>query len=242
MDNINYALLFRVFMKRLWIIVLVFIVAISVAYAYCSYIATPQYSATASVLVTNGAITSESTSEIKTSVSSTDVTASLNLVDTITDILKTPEIYRVTAKESKGKYEYAQLRSAASVSRRNDNTLFIDISFRNAKGESAIEMANMFAETACVYIKNIIPNSNATVVAKAVSASLVYPRTFYTMVLSGLAAAVAVYVLFLIPETINRVIRNEDDFTKNFDLPVIGLIPDFENNDSATYTSYRKGK
>ena len=242
MDNINYALLFRIFMKRLWIIVLVFIIAISAAYSYCNYIATPQYSATASVLVTNGAITNQSTSEIKTSVSSTDVTASLSLVDTITDILKTPEIYRVTAKESKGKYTYNQLKSAANVSRRDDNTLFVDVSFRNASGESAIEMANLFAETACTYIKNIIPNSNATVVAKAVSASLVYPRTFSTMVLSGIVAAIAVYILFLIPETVNRIIRNEDDFVKNFDLPIIGLIPDFENNDTASYTSYRKGK
>lgn len=244
MENLNFEMLFRIFTKRLWAIVLAFVVAVSAAYAYCTYIVTPRYSATASVLVTNGAITEESPTEIKRNVQSTDISASLSLVDTITDILKTPEIYRAAAKKSEGKYTHDKLQGAASVARRNENTLFIDISFRDANGADAIEMANIFASAACDYIKNVIPNSSATVVAKAVSAKLTYPRTVSTMMTSGIFAMVIVYVLFLIPEMVNRVIRNEEDFVKNFDLPIIGSIPSFDATDSESYayTSYRKGK
>lgn len=242
MENINFAMLFRIFVKRLWIIALAFVIAVCAAYAYCSYIVTPRYSATASIMVTNGAITEETPSEIKRNVSSTDISASLDLVDTITDILKTPEIYRATAKASEDQYTYEQLRSSASVSRRSDSTLFIDISFRNSNGEDAINMANIFAESACNYIKNVIPSSSATVVAKAVNANLFYPRTFSTMMTAGIFAVVIVYVLFLIPEIVNRVIRDEDDFVKNFDLPIIGAIPNFETSETTSYTSYRKGR
>lgn len=242
MENINFTMLFRIFMKRLWVIVLAFVIAVAVAYSYCTYIVKPIYSATASILVTNGAITEETPSEIKRNVLSADISASLELVDTITDILKTPETYRAAAKASDGKYSYETLRNSANVARRNENTLFIDISFKNAKGETAIDMANVFAEVACDYIKNVIPNSSATVVAKAVSAKLVYPRTFSTMATAGVFAVAIVYILFLIPEIANRVIRNEDDFVKNFDLPIIGSIPSFDSGDNEGYSAYRKGK
>ena len=242
MENINFSMLFRIFMKRLWIIVLTFIVAISAVYAYCTYVVTPRYGATASILVTNGAITEENPSEIKRNVMSADINASLSLVDTITDILKTPEVYRATAKASDGKFTYEQLRSAASVKKKNENTLFIDITFSNANGQTAIDMANLFAKTSCDYIKNIIPNSSASVVAKSVSASLTYPRTASNMITVGIFSIVIVYILFLIPEIINRVIRDEEDFTKNFDLPIIGSIPSFDSGDATAYASYGKGK
>lgn len=240
--EINLSILWEVFLKRLWIIVLAFVIAGGCAYGYCEFLVTPQYSAKASILVTNGAITSGKDSDVKTSVAATDIAASLDLVDTVTDILQSPETYRKTAKASDGKYAYERILNTASIARRSENTLFIDISFSSADRRQAIDVANLFAETGCKRITDVIPYSNAQVVTYAESASLVYPRTLMTVGLAGIIAAAIVYVLFFLIENNNRVIRSEDDFTKHFNIPIIGAVPDFENGDTSSYSAYKKGK
>lgn len=240
--ELNLSMLLEVFLKRLWVIILAFVIAAGCAFGYCEYLVTPQYSATASILVTNGAITNESKTDIINSISATDITASLSLVDTITDILKTSEAYRETAKASGGKYKFEQINNTASIARKSETTLFINISFTKQDRREAVELANLFAETSCKYITKVIPYSNAVVVSKSTGASLVYPRTFTTCAVAGLAAALVVYVIFFLVENNNRIIRNEDDFAKHFNIPVIGAVPDFENSDTSAYTIYKKGK
>ncbi len=242
MENLNLVFLFRIFYRRLLVIVLCFAVAAGAAFAYCEFIATPKYRATASVMVTNGAIISDDESSVKKSVTSTDIQASLNLVDTVADILATPGVYRETAKALGDKYTYNQLMGMASIKRRSETTLFVDVSFQNSDPKEAINIANAFVNTACNYIAGVIPNSNATVAAPAVGAKLTYPRTFATTALVGLAAAAAVYIVFIFAETTNRVIRSEEDFVSQYDVPVLGSIPDFDTADTSGYTLRKKEK
>ena len=63
------------------------------AFGYCKFLATPEYTATASVLVTNGGIMVQESTNGQDTISTTDITASINLVDTVTDILETSDIY-----------------------------------------------------------------------------------------------------------------------------------------------------
>ena len=44
-------------------------------------------------------------------------------------------------------------------------------------------------------------------------------------------------MLFVI-ESLNRAIRGEEDFTNNFDVPLLGSVPDFENAELGS--AYRK--
>ena len=240
--EINLSMIWEIFLRRLWIIVLGFVMAASGAYAYCEYIATPEYKATASILVTNGAITTDSESDIKSTVASTDITASLDLADTVTDILETTEAYRKAAEASNGKYTYGSIVGTAKITKSDNASLFVNISFTNSNTEKAIDLANLFAKTSCEYITEVIPYSKASVVAKSVKADLVYPRTLMTMAISGVIAAVVFFVIFFLIENNNRIIRSEEDFTKHFNIPIIGSVPDFESSETGSYATYKKGK
>ena len=112
--------------------------------------AVPKYSATGSVLVTNGAIITDNntvSSNSKT-VSNTDIAASLQLANTITDILKTNDIYKELADNTGNKYLYTELKNNVVIKRRTTDTLFIDISFTASTPEEAKTLTNKFLELA----------------------------------------------------------------------------------------------
>ena len=56
---------------------------------------------------------------------------------------------------------------------------------------------------------------------------------------AGVVGAVASYVVLFILESMNRAIKGEEDFTNNFDVPLLGAVPDFENAESGGYRKSR---
>lgn len=223
--------------KRLWIIVLAFVVCAVAAYSYCSFFLVPRYRATASVIATNGAVTVYN--ENKNSVSATDISASLYLSHTITDVLKTPDIYKRLADELGTGYDYANLMARTTIERRSEESLFVDVHFSSTDPKEAMRVANKFVEISCDYITDFIPYSKAMVASTAIKASMTYPRTVMATGVAGVAGAVISFVIIYIVEALNRSIKGEDDFAASFDIPLLGSVPDFENAEAG---GYRKAK
>lgn len=216
--------------RRLWAIILAAAVFGACAYSFCSFFATPSYRATASVLVTNGTIiTAEPGTTPGSSVSGTDITASLSLANTISDILQTPGIFKQLANVLDGQYHYRELMGRANIKRRGSETLVVDVSFSATTEEEAIRIANSFIELAPEYIMEFIPNSNAAVLANADKAVNTYPRTFTTTIISAFAGALLAFVVAFIFDSLDQTINGEDDFKACFEIPLLGMVPDFEN-------------
>ena len=227
--------------RRIWVIILATIVFASAAFSYCKFLLTPSYSATASILVTNGAVIT-SYAETTDKISGSDISASLYLAYTVVDILNTPDIYKKVADQLGKEYSYQGLMGASSVARRSDDTLFIDITFSSTDPKEAMRIANKFVEIACNYIPEFIPSARANVASTAIKAAMTYPRTMMTTGVAGVVGAVEAYVILFIIESMNRAIKGEEDFTSNFDVPLLGAVPDFENAEGSGYRkSKRKG-
>lgn len=162
--------------RRLWIIILAAVICAVGAFGYCRFFLTPSYSATASILVTNGAVTT-SYEETTDKVSSSDISASLYLAYTVVDILNTPDIYKKVTDSLGGDYEYQSLMNRSTVQRRSEDTLFIDVTFSSTDPKEAMRIANKFVEIACEYIPEYVPYSRAMVASTAIKAAKTYPRT-----------------------------------------------------------------
>lgn len=226
---------------RLWIIILAAVVCAAGVFSYCKFLLTPSYSATASILVTNGAVTTtyNAYDETADKVSGSDISASLYLSYTVVDILNTPDIYKEVADSLGAGYEYQNLMNCSSVARRNEDTLFIDVVFSSTDPKEAMRIANKYAEVACSYIPEYIPSARAMVASTAIKSVMTYPRTMMSTAVAGLLGAVIAYIILFIIESFNRSIKGEEDFTSNFDIPLLGSVPDFEN---AETSGYRKSK
>lgn len=239
--TINIMDLVMIAWRRIWVIILAAVVFAVSAFCYCEFFLTPVYSATASVLVTNGAVTTnqDANGNSADKVLGSDISASSYLAYTVVDILKTPNNYEKVAKELGGKYTAPQLMNKSTVVRRSEDTLFIDITFKSTDGQEAIDLANAFGRISCKYIPNIFPSAKADVVSNAYKAVKTYPRTTTTTLMAGVVGACLAYIVLFIIESTNRAIKGEEDFTNNFDVPLLGSVPDFENAESG---GYRKSK
>lgn len=236
--TINIMDLVMLAVRRIWIIVLAAVVLAAAAFGYCKVFLTPSYSATASILVTNGAVTT-SYDETTGKIASSDISASLYLAYTVVDILNTPDIYKKVADQLGKDYSYQGLMNSSSIARRSEDTLFVDITFSSTDPKEAMRIANKFAEISCEYIPGFIPSARANVASTAIKSIMTYPRTLMTTGVAGVIGAVAAYIVVFIIESMNRAIKGEEDFTSNFDVPLLGAVPDFENAESGGYRKYK---
>lgn len=245
-NNLSLIHLLKLALRYIYVLIIAGLICAVIAFSYCQFIAVPKYSATGSVLVTNGAIIADSNSKSEEtaskSVSNTDISASLQLANTIIDILKTNDIYKELADDTGGKYTYEELLGNASVKRRNTDTLFIDITFTASTPEEAKSLVNNFLELAPDYILKYIPNSNSAVTTTAEKAQKTYPRTVSTTAIATVVGAVLCFAVVYIISLFSTTIKNEDDIKNNYDIMLIGNIPDFSNAKSKNYYKYGYSK
>lgn len=215
------------------------------AFSYCEFHLEEKYAATGSVLVTNGGIVGSYMYDDKitdSTVNNTDIAASINLLTTVKDILKTNDIYKQLSEKLDGKYTYGQLKSFATVNKREDYSLFIDVKFETNDREESINITNMFLSLTPEYISKFIPHSSSTVVTTVDSAAKTYPRTTSSTILAMMLGAVISFVIIYIISLTNTTIQCEEDFKDRYDIPVLGDIPDFSNAKSEKYyKNYYKG-
>jgi len=247
--NVSLFTLIEIALKHIFIIVAAALLVAVSAFCYCEFVAVPRYSATGSLIVTNGGILSEEDWQINdyntnNNLNKSDIQASLSFANTVTEILKKPDIYMKLSEALNGKYTYSQLRGLANITRNNANNLLIDVTFTANNRDEAMELTNAYLDVVPEYISTQFPQTTITNTYSADSASKVYPRTLVTTALFGiLGAAIAYAILFLI-YCANTVIKGEDDFKDRFELPVLGCIPDFATAKSEKYYkkySYSKG-
>lgn len=236
--TINIMDLVMLGLRHIWAIILAAVIFAGATFGYCKLFITPSYSARASILVTNGAVTT-SYEETTDKVSGSDIQASLILANTIVDILNTDNVYKKLEMNLGESYNFRALKNRTSVARRNEDTLFIDVTYSSTDPKEAMRIVNKFVDVACEYIPEFIPSARANVASTATSASKTHPRTMMSTAVAGAIGAVAAYIVVFIVDSLNRAIKGEEDFTNNFDVPLLGSVPDFENAESSGYRKSR---
>ena len=244
MKNISLITLLEIALKHIFIIILAAIIVATGVFSYCEFVAVPKYSATGSIMVTNGGIVSnyddsyDGNSYESNTLNNTDIQASLNFVYTVTDILNTNGIYKELSDQLGGKYTYSHLKSMANVARKSNNSLFVDISFTANTREEAIELVNAYLDLVPGYINEFVPKSAITSTSLADTAGKIYPRTVLATAAGCVFGALIAYGIAFLIYLANTVIKNEEDFKDRFDIPVLGCIPDFAASKNENY--YKK--
>lgn len=238
MRELSLMYLLNLAWRRIWALAAAFILLGGIAFCYCEFAATPVYSAKASVLVTNGGSITNTDIENVNSVTNNDITASVNMIETVVDILKTPDIYKQLASKLNNRYTYQQLMGKCSVVSRSEDTMFIDVSFSATTPDEAKRLVNAFVELAPEYIADPIPYSHSKYYTTE-SAAKTYPVTSQLTIIFGLVGVVITYGVVLLIDSFDRAIKGEEDFVSRFDIPLLGTVPDFETATSGNKSSYK---
>mgnify|MGYP004555047355 FL=1 len=225
MKEISFFDLLSLAWEKLWALLLAGIIAGGCAFGVCTFMLEDRYTATASIMVTNGAITDNTAYE---KVQGTDLTASLELTDTVVELLKTSNIFKQLENKTTYGYSYKQLKNIASISRASQDTLFVKIRFTTNSKEESINLCNAFAELVPEYVSQTLKNSNIKVVEEADSAPKVYPRTVVATAISAFIGIVICYIILLIVRNMNHTITSDEDISAVYGVPLLGTVPVFE--------------
>ncbi len=247
MQNFSAMYLLNLAVKRIWALVLTAVVFAATTFAYCSLIVVPQYSATSTVLITNGRVSAsynqgdyynykgESGDGF---VSGTDISSSITLTYTVLELLKSPDVFIKLADKLDGKYTYEFLMGRTTVENRGERTLLLDVKFRSSDGEEAMHISNAFSELICEYVPECITYSTAKVVTTALKFHKVSPATLTNTATAAFIGAVVAFIIVFIIDFSDQSVRGEEELIEKYDIAFLGSIPDFDSVTSAGSATY----
>lgn len=248
MKEISLIYLLDLAWKRIFALLVAMFIFATGAWAYCYYFATEYYTATSSILLTNGG-TLIVTGEIidGQSINNADISASINLMKTYVDYLNEPKIYRTLKEEISGKveqnYSWSSLKDMAKIRVRSDQSLFIDISFTATTPELAIYLTNEFTNLVPDYLEDTFSYATVNITSTAETAPKTQPRTLMTTFVFAIIGVVLCYAVVLIIDLQDQALSGEEDYSSSFDIPLLGSVPFFQSvsPNASYYSSYGYG-
>ncbi|MCD8914584.1 capsule biosynthesis protein CapA [Staphylococcus simulans] len=151
------------------------------------------------------------------------VQSDLKLVNTYSDIIKSPNVLNEVSKKDNIKYSPDQLSKMVNVQNKTESQI-LNISVvsqnKNASKIIANEVANVFKDN----IKKIMNVDNVTIISKADKGVQVYPKPFLNGALAFIIGLFVALLIAFIKEMIDKRIKTEKDVEEILDLPVLGTI------------------
>lgn len=225
-------------MRRSWIIILVSILCAVLTFLGTYYLITPEYESAAMFYVNNNSLSLGS--DVELGLSSGDIVARKNLVDSYIVILKSRTTLRYVIEYAGEDIDYTKLAgmiSASSV----DSTEIFQVVVTSTDPYQAERLANAIAYVLPNRIADIIDNTSAKIVDTAIvpsaPSSPSYSKNTAMGFLIGLVLSVGIVILW---ELFDVTIRTEEDVTQCCTHPVLASVPDMLNQTKGGYY-YRDG-
>lgn len=219
--EIDLISLLKAMWHRAWAIVLSMLLFGAALFSYAYFLIVPTYQAKALMYVNNSSISVGSTS-----VSLSDLSASQTLVDTYIVILKTRLTLNEVIDRAELSYDYDDLCDMIDA-KAVDSTEVFEITVTSEDPVEAEKIANTIAKVLPEKISEVMDGSSARIVDYAVVPTEKFAPsiTKYTVIglLLGLFISCGIITL---RQLLDEQIRDEDQLTKTYGLPVLAVVPD----------------
>ncbi|QDZ83889.1 capsular biosynthesis protein [Bacillus sp. ALD] len=228
-ETISLRELFQVLRKRLWLIVLITIIAATVSAVISFFVLTPVYESKTQILV-NQAKNDQQLYNNQT------VQTNVQLINTYNDIIKSPAILDKVIKELKLDGSAQSLSGQIQVTNA-ENSQVAQIVVQDTSAKRATEIANTTASVFKKEVPKIMNVDNVSVLSKATlgeSASPVKPQPLMNIAIAVVVGLmVGVGVSFLL-EYLDNTLKTEQDIENLLELPVMGVITTIKDVPKAT--------
>lgn len=225
--ELNMQELLIAYLRQWKAIVLCVILAAAITFGLTYYCVTPMYRTGISMYVNNTNVLDD-----KNHLTSADLSASIYLVQGYMTVAKSDAVLEKAVEKLDNEYTAGQLRNAITVERVEDTVIF-NLYVTHSDPVEAARIANVLAEVAPVEIARVIDGSSARIVdaAKVPTSrySPSYSRNTLLGAVGGLLLAVVYVTIMYLQDTR---IKDENDLTDMFDLPILGRIPDLDKETS----------
>lgn len=218
-ETISLQELFSTLKKRIVLIILTTILAITVAGAVSFIILTPIYQASTQILVNQQTVE-------QNQFNSQDIQTNLQLINTYNEIIKTPAILDKVIENLDLDTSPQSLNQKISVNSAQ-NSQVLNIVVQDPEPAIAVDIANTTAEVFKEEIPKLMKIDNVNILSPAIMAENpkpVKPDPFLNMAIAAvIGLMIGVGIAFLL-EYLDTTIKTESDVEELLGLPILGLI------------------
>lgn len=222
-EAINLKELIMIFKKRLILIVTFTCVATLLSGAFTHFLITPTYLASTQLLV--------STSSYEGMITRSEITADIQLINTYTDILRSPIILNQVIEELELNMSVASLSDRITTGNRN-NSQVITLSVRHEIPETARAITNEIATIFHRDLPNIMNVNNVSILAYAeLPTSPISPRIIVNVAVGFMMGAIMGIALAFVLEFLDKTVKTEEEVVKLLQVPVLGVVSSMTTED-----------
>src|SRR5699024_1989757 len=157
-ETIDLSRLFTILKKNMKYLIILPIVFLVLSMVITFVFMTPKYSSSTQVLVNQ--------KETDNQMMAQQVQSNLQLVNTYSEIIKSPRILDKVSKKLKGRYSSKEISGMLTVSNQAESQI-LNIAVENESRETASKVANEIANVFSNYVSKIMNEYNDTILSKA---------------------------------------------------------------------------
>lgn len=226
-ETISLRELFQTLKKRLWLIVLITIIATTVSGVLSFFFLTPIYQNSTQILVNQA----KSEQQLY---NPNEVQTNLQLINTYNVIIKSPAILDLVQKELKLDRSIEALNEQIQVNSEKDSQV-VSITVQDEDPVLAAKIANTTADVFKEEIVKIMNVDNVSILSTAdvpSEPSPVKPRPLLNMAIALVVGMMTGVGLAFLLEYLDNTIKTEQDVERLLELPVIGSITTIDQSAS----------
>lgn len=218
-ESLTVQQIFRVLLRKWWIILISVIVCGSIAFTYSTYVVQPQYTSIGTMVVNN------KQSRETTAININDINASQKLVNTYAIILKSTAFVNRVKEKIDLNYSVSQIKNMATYSSVN-NTEVLAVAIVSGNPEHSAIIAEAILDLATEEIVKYAEVGSVKILDHAnLPVSPSSPNIPLNTLIGILLGAVLSVLLIFILEMLDTRIKSADDLGNRYNLPVLGVIP-----------------
>ena len=204
-------------LKRKWkLLIMLPILFMIIALLVTLFLMKPQYQANTQVLVNQ--------KEKNSDLMAQEVQSNIQLVNTYSEIIKSPRILDEVAKKE-NQYTSSDIKNMLVVNTQA-NSQILNINIKNNSKQGAEKVANDIANVFSKKMPSIMNVDNVSVLSKANgTATKVSPKLYVNIVIGLVIGLLLALGIIILNELLDKRIRNEEDVKSELDIPVLGSIP-----------------
>lgn len=202
--------------KKNWKLLLILpIIFMLIILLMTMFLMKPKYESNTQVLVNQ--------KEKKSELMAQEVQSNIQLVNTYSEIVKSPRILDEVAKKNK-KYSASEIKSMLTATTQAESQI-LNVNVESGSKKDAEKVANDIAKVFSDEMPNIMNVDNVTILSKANgTASKVSPSLIINLVIGLILGLILALIIIILKEIFDKRIRTEEDIERELNIPVLGSI------------------
>lgn len=231
-ETISLQEVFEIIRKKIALILIITFSAAAISAIVSFFLITPKYERSTQLLVNR--------SQVSENFSTNEVQTNIQLINTYSEIILSPRILDIAAKELEGLIELengeitaSYLKGKITVNNQN-NSQVLNISVEDTDPHRAALIANKVAEVFQREIPSIMNVDNVNILSEAdvpEDLSPVSPKPLLNIAIAFVVGLMLGVGLAFLIEYFDNTIKTEQDIEKYLELPVLGVITTFDMED-----------